>query len=50
MNFVNERWKGMYPVCWGDTLRESEYSQWVYSGVCGLAGADDCETAETEKK
>ena len=35
-SFVNERWKGMYPICWGDTLRESEYSQWVYSGVCGL--------------
>lgn len=35
-NFVNERWKGMYPICWGDTLRESEYSQWIYSGVCGL--------------
>lgn len=35
-SFVNERWKGMYPVCWGDTLRESEYSQWIYSGVCGL--------------
>lgn len=50
MNFVNERWKGMYPVCWGDTLRESEYSQWVYSGVCGLEGTNDCETAENEKK
>ena len=42
-NFVTERWKGMYPVCWGDTLRESEYSQWIYSGVCGLEGS------ETEK-
>lgn len=35
-NFVNERWKGTYPVSWGDSLRENEYSQWVYSGVCGL--------------
>ncbi len=40
MNFVNERWKGMYPICWGDTLRESEYSQWIYSGVCGLEGCE----------
>ena len=39
-SFVNERWKGMYPVCWGDTLRESEYSQWIYSGVCGLEGSE----------
>ena len=42
-NFVNERWKGMYPICWGDTLRESEYSQWIYSGVCGLESRG-CET------
>ena len=43
-SFVNERWKGMYPICWGDTLRESEYSQWIYSGVCGLEGSEECET------
>lgn len=47
-NFVNERWKGMYPICWGDTLRESEYSQWVYSGVCGLESGSDCETSKAE--
>ncbi len=42
-NFVNERWKGMYPVCWSDTLRESEYSQWIYSGVCGLEEPEQCK-------
>ena len=47
-NFTNERWKGMYPICWGDTLRESEYSQWVYSGVCGLEAESDCETPKVE--
>lgn len=46
-NFVNERWKGMYPICWGDTLRESEYSQWIYSGVCGIEGKET-ETNEAE--
>ncbi len=34
--FLNERWKGMYPVAWGEALRESEYTQWVYSGICGM--------------
>ena len=29
--FMNERWKGIYPVCWGDSLRENEYTQWIYS-------------------
>ena len=47
-DFVNERWKGMYPICWGDTLRESEYSQWIYSGVCGLEAGADCETPKAE--
>lgn len=35
-SFLNERWKGIYPIAWGDTLRESEYTAWVYQGVCGL--------------
>lgn len=35
-HFMRERWKGMYPIAWGDTLREGEYSQWVYSEVLGL--------------
>ena len=33
---LNERWKGIYPVAWGDTLRESEFTQWVYAGVCDM--------------
>lgn len=35
-SFMNERWKGIYPTAWGDSLRESEYTAWVYESVCGL--------------
>jgi len=28
--FISERWKGMIPVGWGDTLREMEFMQRVY--------------------
>ena len=35
-DFLTERWKGMYPIGWGDTLREAEYTQWVYKHVLGL--------------
>lgn len=28
--FLDERWKGMIPVAWGDTLREMEFMQKVY--------------------
>lgn len=36
-SFLNERWKGIYPIAWGDTLREGEYTSWVYESICGLS-------------
>ena len=35
-SFMTERWKGNLPIAWGETLRESEYTQWVYNHVLGL--------------
>ena len=40
VQFLDERWKGIFPVAWGDTLRESEYTSWVYESICGLAKAE----------
>jgi glycerol-3-phosphate dehydrogenase len=34
--FLEERWKGIKPVLWGDTLREIEYTYWIYKGLFGL--------------
>lgn len=34
--FLNERWIGVYPVAWGDALRENEFTQWLYGGVCDM--------------
>lgn len=34
--FLNERWKGVQPIAWGDALRESEFTRWVWLGLCGL--------------
>ncbi len=36
VSFLNERWKGMYPVAWGESLRESQFSAWVYGSLCNL--------------
>ena len=36
-SFLNERWRGIYPTSWGDSLRGSEYTAWVYESVCGLS-------------
>ena len=28
--FMQERWKGIYPVAWGESLREAQLTQWIY--------------------
>ena len=35
-DFLDERWKGMRPVAWGDTLREAQLTANIYEGLCGL--------------
>lgn len=42
-SFVAERWKGMLPVAWGDTLAEGQLMSLIYEGLCGfnrVAGND----------
>ena len=39
-SFMNERWKGMFPVAWGETLAEAQFTAWIYEGVCGLDSFD----------
>ena len=36
VEFVKERWHGMYPVGWGDTLSEGQLTSMIYEGICGL--------------
>lgn len=39
--FMSERWHGMFPVCWGETLCEAQFTAWLYQGVCGLDHAPE---------
>lgn len=34
--FLQERWKGMMPVGWGQTLSEAQMSAEIFQGLCGL--------------
>ncbi|KLV11555.1 glycerol-3-phosphate dehydrogenase [Photobacterium ganghwense] len=36
-DFLEERWKGIKPVFWGDALRESEFTYWIYEGLFGVS-------------
>jgi glycerol-3-phosphate dehydrogenase len=35
-DFLEERWKGIKPVLWGDGLKESELTYWIYHDLFGL--------------
>lgn len=39
-SFVNERWKGMYPVAWGATLSEARLTAHIYQDLCGIGNED----------
>ena len=34
--FMNERWKGMQPVAWGDNLAEAQLTAKIYQGLLGV--------------
>lgn len=36
LEFVDERWKGMRPVAWGQSLSEAQLSAHIYQDLCGL--------------
>ena len=33
LNFLEERWKGVYPILHGDQLRQSRLDDWIFQGV-----------------
>ncbi|MBE2896831.1 anaerobic glycerol-3-phosphate dehydrogenase subunit A [Pasteurellaceae bacterium HPA106] len=35
-SFMEERWRGIEPIAWGDALREADFTSWVYYGLMGL--------------
>lgn len=34
--FLDERWRGVRPVAWGESLAAAQFTRWYYGGVCGL--------------
>lgn len=47
VEFLEERWKGIKPIFWGDALREAEFSYWIYEG---LFGANDIPTKHKQNE
>jgi glycerol-3-phosphate dehydrogenase len=33
LDFLQERWKGVWPVLYGDQLRQARVDDWIFQGV-----------------
>jgi len=33
LDFLAERWKGIWPVLYGDQLRQARLDEWIFQGV-----------------
>ncbi|TKF18954.1 anaerobic glycerol-3-phosphate dehydrogenase subunit A [Vibrio genomosp. F6] len=48
-HFLEERWKGIKPIFWGDALREAEFSYWIYEGLFGTGDIPPAVQPQTEE-
>lgn len=44
--FLEERWRGIEPIAWGDAIREAEFSSWIYYSLLGLKQVNTQSTDE----
>lgn len=35
-SFMEERWRGIKPIAWGEAIREAEFTSWIYYSLLGL--------------
>ncbi|MEE3609245.1 anaerobic glycerol-3-phosphate dehydrogenase subunit A [Avibacterium paragallinarum] len=35
-SFMEERWRGIQPIAWGEAVREAEFTSWIYYSLLGL--------------
>lgn len=35
-SFMEERWRGIQPIAWGEAIREAEFTSWIYYSLLGL--------------
>ncbi len=50
LEFLQERWKGVWPILYGDQLRQMRFDEWVFQGVLDVnhlpAGRPDTDDPE----
>ncbi len=51
LDFVQERWKGVQPILYGDQLRQTRLDEWIFQGILdvGHLPGDESRSAKPEK-
>ena len=44
-NFLQERWKGVWPILYGDQLRQARLDDWIYQGLLDVEHLPEGEAA-----
>lgn len=42
-SFMEERWRGIEPIAWGEAMREAEFTSWIYYSLLGLNEVKDIQ-------
>jgi glycerol-3-phosphate dehydrogenase len=49
LGFLQERWKGVQPILYGDQLRQARLDDWIFQGLLDVEHAPTSEEAEPER-
>jgi glycerol-3-phosphate dehydrogenase len=48
VSFLQERWKGVWPILYGDQLREARLDDWIFHGLLDVEHLPEAEAAAVE--
>ena len=48
IHFLEERWKGVWPILYGDQLRQARLDDWIFQGLLDVEHLPDAETAKAK--
>ena len=47
-DFLEERWKGNYPILYGDQLRQARLDDWIFQGLLDVEHLPDADAAKAK--
>ena len=47
-HFLEERWKGVWPILYGDQLRQARLDDWIFQGLLDVEHLPGADAAKAE--